>query len=242
MTDSPVPTVTLNDDRQIPQLGFGVFKVPPAETQETVEQAFEVGLPPHRHRPDVRQRGGGRRRDQGVRPASRGALDHHQAQQRLPPPRRRPARVRGVPRPARSRPGRPVPHPLAAAHALRRRLHLHVAHPHRAARRRSRPLDRGLQLRARPTCRRSSTRPASYRRQPDRGPPVLRQRGGARRRRSPRRRHRGVGADRPRARSTTTRRSARSPSVSSGHPPRSLCAGTCSEATSCSRSRCTPSG
>ena len=43
MTDSPVPTVTLHDDRQIPQLGFGVFKVPPAETQATVEQAFEVG-------------------------------------------------------------------------------------------------------------------------------------------------------------------------------------------------------
>ena len=43
MTDSHVPSVTLNDDRQIPQLGFGVFQVPPEQTQETVEQAFEVG-------------------------------------------------------------------------------------------------------------------------------------------------------------------------------------------------------
>jgi 2,5-diketo-D-gluconate reductase A len=43
MTSSPVPTVTLNDDRRIPQLGFGVFQVPPEQTQETVEQAFEVG-------------------------------------------------------------------------------------------------------------------------------------------------------------------------------------------------------
>ncbi len=43
MTDSHVPTVTLNDDRRIPQLGFGVFKVPPAQTQETVEQAFDAG-------------------------------------------------------------------------------------------------------------------------------------------------------------------------------------------------------
>jgi 2,5-diketo-D-gluconate reductase A len=43
MTDSPVPTVTLNDDRQIPQLGFGVFQVPPEQTQETVEQALEAG-------------------------------------------------------------------------------------------------------------------------------------------------------------------------------------------------------
>jgi 2,5-diketo-D-gluconate reductase A len=38
-----VPSVTLNDGRRIPQLGFGVFKVDPATTQETVEQAFEIG-------------------------------------------------------------------------------------------------------------------------------------------------------------------------------------------------------
>jgi len=38
-----VPTVTLNDDTTIPQLGFGVFQVPPAETQQTVETALAVG-------------------------------------------------------------------------------------------------------------------------------------------------------------------------------------------------------
>jgi 2,5-diketo-D-gluconate reductase A len=38
-----VPTVHLNDGTTIPQLGFGVFLVPPAETQATVEQALEVG-------------------------------------------------------------------------------------------------------------------------------------------------------------------------------------------------------
>jgi 2,5-diketo-D-gluconate reductase A len=43
MTVSTVPTVTLNDDRRIPQLGFGVFQVPPEQTQETVERALEVG-------------------------------------------------------------------------------------------------------------------------------------------------------------------------------------------------------
>jgi 2,5-diketo-D-gluconate reductase A len=42
MTNS-VPTLTLNDDRVIPQLGFGVFQVPPEQTQETVEKALEVG-------------------------------------------------------------------------------------------------------------------------------------------------------------------------------------------------------
>lgn len=38
-----VPNVTLNDRTSIPQLGFGVFQVPPAQTQQTVETAFEVG-------------------------------------------------------------------------------------------------------------------------------------------------------------------------------------------------------
>jgi 2,5-diketo-D-gluconate reductase A len=40
---STVPTITLNDGRTIPQLGFGVFQVPPAETQAAVETAIEIG-------------------------------------------------------------------------------------------------------------------------------------------------------------------------------------------------------
>jgi 2,5-diketo-D-gluconate reductase A len=38
-----VPSVTLNDSASIPQLGFGVFKVPPEETAATVTAALEVG-------------------------------------------------------------------------------------------------------------------------------------------------------------------------------------------------------
>ena len=38
-----VPTITLNDQTTIPQLGFGVFQVPPAETEEAVTRALEVG-------------------------------------------------------------------------------------------------------------------------------------------------------------------------------------------------------
>ncbi len=38
-----VPTLTLNDTTTIPQLGFGVFQVPPEETAATVTTAFEVG-------------------------------------------------------------------------------------------------------------------------------------------------------------------------------------------------------
>jgi 2,5-diketo-D-gluconate reductase A len=42
-TDMTVPTITLNDSRTIPQLGFGVFQVPPADTAAVTEQALEVG-------------------------------------------------------------------------------------------------------------------------------------------------------------------------------------------------------
>ena len=38
-----VPVVELNDGRSIPQLGFGVFQIPPDETASAVERAFEVG-------------------------------------------------------------------------------------------------------------------------------------------------------------------------------------------------------
>jgi 2,5-diketo-D-gluconate reductase A len=38
-----VPTIQLNDGHSIPQLGFGVFKVDPAETERIVTDALEVG-------------------------------------------------------------------------------------------------------------------------------------------------------------------------------------------------------
>lgn len=38
-----IPTITLNDGTQIPQLGFGVFQVPPADTEKVVTQALEIG-------------------------------------------------------------------------------------------------------------------------------------------------------------------------------------------------------
>ncbi|KQY57069.1 MULTISPECIES: aldo/keto reductase [unclassified Nocardioides] len=38
-----VPSLTLNDGHSIPQLGFGVFLVPPDETAETVTSALEIG-------------------------------------------------------------------------------------------------------------------------------------------------------------------------------------------------------
>jgi 2,5-diketo-D-gluconate reductase A len=41
MTD--VPTLTLNDGNTIPQLGFGVFQIDPAQTAQAVTTALEVG-------------------------------------------------------------------------------------------------------------------------------------------------------------------------------------------------------
>jgi 2,5-diketo-D-gluconate reductase A len=38
-----VPTLTLNDGNTIPQLGFGVFQVPPEDTAKITGQAFEAG-------------------------------------------------------------------------------------------------------------------------------------------------------------------------------------------------------
>ncbi len=38
-----VPTIMLNDGREIPQLGFGVFQIPPEETAAAVRTALEVG-------------------------------------------------------------------------------------------------------------------------------------------------------------------------------------------------------
>lgn len=38
-----IPAITLHDGVEIPQLGFGVFQVPPERTQQVVEEALETG-------------------------------------------------------------------------------------------------------------------------------------------------------------------------------------------------------
>jgi 2,5-diketo-D-gluconate reductase A len=38
-----IPTLTLNDGHSIPQLGYGVFLVPPADTERAVSEALEIG-------------------------------------------------------------------------------------------------------------------------------------------------------------------------------------------------------
>jgi 2,5-diketo-D-gluconate reductase A len=43
MSQLTIPSLSLHDGIEIPQLGFGVFQVPPEQTQEVVELAFEAG-------------------------------------------------------------------------------------------------------------------------------------------------------------------------------------------------------
>ncbi len=71
------------------------------------------GLPSHRYRRDVRQRGGGRRRPQGQRRAARRGVRHHQGMARGSRPRRSRALGGGKPQAAASRRRRPPADPLA---------------------------------------------------------------------------------------------------------------------------------
>jgi len=43
MAELTIPSLTLQDGVEIPQLGFGVFQVPPEDTQKVVEQALNTG-------------------------------------------------------------------------------------------------------------------------------------------------------------------------------------------------------
>jgi 2,5-diketo-D-gluconate reductase A len=43
MDTTQVPTVTLNNAVEMPVLGFGVFQIPPDETEQAVATALEVG-------------------------------------------------------------------------------------------------------------------------------------------------------------------------------------------------------
>ncbi|MCI2240652.1 aldo/keto reductase [Paenibacillus sp. TRM 82003] len=61
-----VPTIMLNDGREIPQLGFGVYQIEPAETAEAVRRALEVG---YRHIDTAEMYGNEREVGQGVRDA-----------------------------------------------------------------------------------------------------------------------------------------------------------------------------
>jgi 2,5-diketo-D-gluconate reductase A len=66
---STVPTVELNDGHTIPQLGFGVFQIPPEETAEAVGRALEVG---YRHVDTAQMYGNEREVGEGIRASGPG--------------------------------------------------------------------------------------------------------------------------------------------------------------------------
>ena len=121
-----VPTIDLNDGRSIPQLGFGVFQIDPEDTAEAVSTALEVG---YRHIDTAEMYGN----EQGVGEAVRASgLDRDDVfvTSKLNNGSHRPDDARrafdGTLSALGLRLRRPVPHPLAAADALRRRLRLDV--------------------------------------------------------------------------------------------------------------------
>lgn len=74
-TDGPVPApaITLNDGHRIPQLGFGVYQVPPEDTASTVRTACEIG---YRHIDTAQMYGNEKGVGEGIRDAGldRGAV------------------------------------------------------------------------------------------------------------------------------------------------------------------------
>lgn len=42
-TPQTIPHVTLNDGHRIPQIGFGVYQVTPAEVEDVVLDALDIG-------------------------------------------------------------------------------------------------------------------------------------------------------------------------------------------------------
>ncbi len=185
-----VPALTLHDGVEIPQLGFGVFQIPPEETQEKVEEALAVG---YRHVDTAaayrNEAGVGaaiaatgiRREDVFVTTKLWNSEQGYDSTLR--------AFEKSIER-LGHRPRRPLPDPLAAAE--QGPLPRHLARLRTDPGGRRRPLDRRLQLPRRgPRAARARGRAAADR-EPDRAPPAPAAGRAARLARRPRRRHRGL--------------------------------------------------
>jgi 2,5-diketo-D-gluconate reductase A len=61
-----VPSITLNDGNSIPQLGFGVYQIPPEETARAVGRALEIG---YRHVDTAEMYGNEKEVGEAVRPS-----------------------------------------------------------------------------------------------------------------------------------------------------------------------------
>jgi 2,5-diketo-D-gluconate reductase A len=60
----PIPDIRMNDGHTIPQVGFGVFQIPPEQTAQAVEQALEAG---YRHIDTAEMYGNEKEVGEGIR-------------------------------------------------------------------------------------------------------------------------------------------------------------------------------
>ena len=79
MTQATIPTVQLSNGVEMPVLGFGVFQIPPEQTEQAVIDALDAGYRSLDTAASYLQRGGGRPRDRGERRPARRAVRHDQA-------------------------------------------------------------------------------------------------------------------------------------------------------------------
>ena len=157
---STYPTIDLNDGNRIPQLGFGVFQIAPDETAGAVQarrstSATATSTPP---RCTSNEKGVGEGiRDAGVDRAEVFVTSKLNNGFHEPDDARR--AFDADPRRAGLRLRRPVPDPLAAADALRRRLRLDLEDAGGVPEGRPRPQHRRVQLPGRTTSSGSPRRP-----------------------------------------------------------------------------------
>ncbi len=230
-----VPDVELNNGVTIPQLGFGVFQIPPSQTRAATLAALEVG---YRHIDTAEMYGNEKEVGEAVRASGVDREDVF----------------------VTSKLNNGFHDPDAAMEAFDRTLAdldlgyldmflIHWPLPavgdFVATWWAMEQMLAGGKVRAIGV---SNFQPAHLRRlndrdhggagrQPDRDPPLPDPGRRARGQRRTRHRDRGVVADRAGQGARRSHGRARSPSGSTARPPRSCCAGTCSGATSCSRSR-----
>ena len=236
-----VPSLTLHDGVEIPQLGFGVFQVPPEDTQRVVEEALAAG---YRHIDTA----AAYRNEKGVGAAiAASGIPREEVfvttklwneQQGFDSTL---GDLREEPRPARHGVRRPLPDPLAGAD--RRTA---SSRPGRRSSGSARRAARGRSASPTSASRTSSglERETGHRadRQPGRAAPPLPSGRAARLARPSTGSRPRPGARSARAACWASSRSSRSPSATARPRRRRSCAGTCSSATSSSPSRSRPSG
>ncbi len=154
-----VPDITLNDQTTIPQLGFGVFQVPPEETADVVTTALEVG---YRHFDTAQMYGNEEGVGQAVASSSVPREELY-ITTKLNNTNHRPDDVRRSFEESLAKLG--LDHvdlfldALAAADEVRRRLRLDLEGDDRAHHRRPRPLRSASRTSSPPTSTGSSRRP-----------------------------------------------------------------------------------